>query len=57
MTLWELSLFWNWIKVTYHNTMWRLGAKFITLCIGDHWEVGIEIGLGPITIWVGYIGR
>lgn len=57
MKIWELSLFWNWLKLTYTPTLWRVGGDLITVCIGNHWEVGLEVTVGPMTLWIGYIGR
>lgn len=57
MRIMELSLIYDWIKITYTSTLWRLGAKLITFSDSGHTEVGIEVAVGPITLWVGYIGR
>ena len=55
--IWEAKIFWDWVRVTYTSTLWRLGAKLITLNIGNHWEAGLEVAVGPVTLWIGYIGR
>jgi hypothetical protein len=58
MKMWEFNLFYNYIKLTYTSTLWRLGATLITYTDGlGRYEAGIEIQAGPYTLWAGYIGR